>query len=312
MKIRQIQNVMQQKKVELFLIMNLSEDKKDPNMRYFTGIMPEFGIMAIPKNGAGVLYVPLFEAERMKKMSTAKIKPINKKKLLEQIKHDFKAKKIGLNYDYVAINDFKRLKKALKAKYFDFSKVICDLRIRKNKDEIKIIKKSCLIASKILDKCIKQFGSFKTEGKVKEFLLNEAKLRGCELAFDTIVASGNGAAQPHYSANKRLTKGFCVIDFGVRYKGYCSDITRTVYIGKPSEDEIQKYDLVLETQKKCAEMIKEKVKTAKVYEFAQKQLGKYFTHGLGHGIGVQIHELPNLSPKSKERFEKGMIFTIEP
>ena len=114
----------------------------------------------------------------------------------------------------------------------------------KSEKEIKIIKKSCTIASGILKKCINNFSKFSTEKDVETFLHTETIKNGCELAFPTIVASGKGGSMPHYEPkNVKLRKGFCVIDFGVKYEGYCSDITRTIYLGKPSVQEKKIYDI---------------------------------------------------------------------
>jgi Xaa-Pro aminopeptidase len=147
---------------------------------------------------------------------------------------------------------------------------------------------------------------------VKNFLENETRKKGYELAFNPIVASGKNSSLPHYNAeNIKLRKGFCVIDFGVKYKSYCSDITRTFYIGKPTKKEIEEYEKVLFVQEKCIKMIKQGTKAEKPYLFAKKEL-KNMIHGLGHGVGVEIHESPNLLEGSKDILLKNMVFTIEP
>jgi len=106
-----------------------------------------------------------------------------------------------------------------------------------------------------------------------------------------------------------------VIDFGVKYKGYCSDITRTIYLGRPKKAEKKIYNLVLSSQLKAIEKIKENILCSEADKQARKVLGKYkkiFIHGLGHGIGIEPHELPNLSTKSTDKFKQKMVFTIEP
>ena len=139
---------------------------------------------------------------------------------------------------------------------------------------------------------------------------------GLELSFNPIVASGKNASMPHYApAAKKIMKGFCVIDFGVKYKGYCSDITRTVYVGKPSKKEKEIFNMLLTIQKNAINKIKSSKKCSELYDFVNNSLGKYksnFTHGLGHGVGVEIHELPNLTLNSKDRIKNNMVFTIEP
>lgn len=121
---------------------------------------------------------------------------------------------------------------------------------------------------------------------------------------------------PHHEpSNTKIKKGFCVIDFGVKYKGYCSDITRTICIGKPSDKEKETYNSLLAIQKNTINQIRSGKKCSELYDFVNNSLGKhqkYFTHGLGHGVGTQIHEMPNLSLNSKDRIKNNMVFTIEP
>ena len=195
-------------------------------------------------------------------------------------------------------------------------KEIYKLREQKTKKEIGIIKKGCKISDDILRNCFKNFKTFKTEADVKGFLEYEAKKKGCEIAFPTIVASGKNAIKAHHNTEDcKLKGGFCVIDYGIRYKNYCTDTTRTAYIGKPSKKEIEMYALLLSVQRRAIERLKSNKKCSKVVEEVNKDLGKYskyFTHGLGHGFGIKVHEFPNLSEKSKDKIKEGSIFTIEP
>jgi len=182
--------------------------------------------------------------------------------------------------------------------------------------EIKYITKSCNIASNILNKCIKNIKNFKNEIEVADFLKKETKKHSCKLAFKPIVAIANNAAVIHHKPNRRkLKKGFLIIDFGVKYKGYCSDITRTIYIGKPSKREKQLYNLVLKTQLLAIKKIKVGMKCSDIYDIASTSLGnykKYFLHRLGHGVGKRIHESPSLGPKNKRKIKNNIALTIEP
>ncbi len=188
--------------------------------------------------------------------------------------------------------------------------------INMNKTEIKNITKSCLIASRILTKCIKNIKKFKNELEVAQFLKKEAKKNKCTLAFKPIVAIANNASIIHHKpTNRKLKKGFLILDFGVKYKGYCSDMTRTIYIGNPTKREKRLYNLVLKTQLLAIKKIKVGMKACEVYNIAVKRLGnykKYFKHRLGHGVGKRIHESPSLGPKNKRRIKDNIILTIEP
>jgi len=178
----------------------------------------------------------------------------------------------------------------------------------------KYVKKACDISSEILNDCIKNIPNFKTEKDIYLYLIRETRKRKLRLAFKPIVANNN----PEIHAKPRdikLKKGFLIIDFGVKYKGYCSDITRTVYLGNPSKREEDIYNLVLDVQKNSIRKIKPNVKCFDVDGYARKSFGrykKYFLHSLGHGVGKKVHKSPKISPKSKNLFKKGQIFTIEP
>ncbi len=183
-------------------------------------------------------------------------------------------------------------------------------------DKIKAIKKACRIGDIIFKELINKFKGFDTEKDVEKFILDEIKKRGLKPSFEPIIAAGNNAADPHHKPNKtKLKKGFVVMDFGVKYKGYCSDMTRMIYIGKPSKKELKMYRLLIEVQKKSINKLKIGTKYSDIDGFARKKLGKYdkyFVHSLGHGVGKKIHQLPKISKTSKEKVKDKDIVTIEP
>lgn len=186
----------------------------------------------------------------------------------------------------------------------------------KSKKQIKLVEKSCQITSKIINNCIKNIKNFKNEKEVESFLKKETKKNKCRLAFPSIVGFGSYAAIIHHKpSNRKLKKGFLLLDFGVRYKGYCSDITRTIYLGKPSKKERYFYNLVLKTQSASIKKLKVGVKANKIYFTAVKALGKYskyFTHKLGHGVGRKIHEGPGLGKRNNNKLKANTTLTVEP
>lgn len=185
----------------------------------------------------------------------------------------------------------------------------------KTKKEMEFIEKSCKIASKILKKCIYNF-DFKTEIEVYSFLINEAKENNCKLAFKPIVAFGKNGAEPHHKAlNTKFSNGFLVLDFGVKYKSYCSDITRTVYLGNISRKEKEFYDLVLSVQKESIRMVREDIRCKDLDIFARELFNSYiknFRHSLGHGIGKRIHMSPKVGPFNNRKLKVNDVITIEP
>ncbi|MFH2027686.1 MAG: Xaa-Pro peptidase family protein [Nanoarchaeota archaeon] len=322
MKIKELQEILKKRNIDFALFYNVGRDGGESNMTYFAQYVG-IGALVIPSKSKPFLVVPKMEFSRAKEGIIDKVYIWDKeKRLFENIKgllkkNRIRPKKISIDKNVFSLNAYRELKKHLEgASYLDVAGDCLKLREIKTKKEIEIIKKGCAISDQILKKCMDNFRKFKTESEVRAFLENETKIRGCELAFPTIVASGINAVKPHHiTRDVKLKKGFCVIDFGIKYKNYCTDTTRTVYLGKINKKQRDIYNLVLDVQKETINNIKANKKCDKIYNGALKGLktyGKYFTHGLGHGFGINIHELPNLTDKSKGKVKNNMVFTIEP
>ncbi len=139
------------------------------------------------------------------------------------------------------------------------------------------------------------------------------------MSFETIVAAGERSALPHGVASQAPIprRGFVVLDYGVILNGYCSDMTRTVCIGRATPDEKRVYQAVLEAQLMAIAAVAQGVTTGEVDEAARAtlrraKLDKYFTHSTGHGVGLEIHELPRVAARQKETLQPGVVITIEP
>ena len=182
--------------------------------------------------------------------------------------------------------------------------------------KIKHITKACQITTEILHECIANIRTFKTEKAVDRWLRGQTRKRGCTLAFPPIVAVGRNAAEIHHKPNNtKLRKGFLVLDFGVKYKGYCSDMTRTLYVGTPSQQEQRVYDKVLKAAQAGIRKIKAGASCFEIDYASRKVLHEqreFFIHALGHGVGEKIHEKPSLSPRGIETLKPGHVVTIEP
>ena len=180
------------------------------------------------------------------------------------------------------------------------------------------IKKACEIADKIILKVVDGLRKreFESEIDVEKFLRKETYEEGCRLAFKPVVAIGKNGAEIHHKATgAKLDKGFLVVDFGVKYKGYCSDCSRTFYLGRPSKNEMRLYDLVLLAQETALMYVQPGVSCADVDLIARAVLLDYyknFVHGLGHGVGKRIHQAPSLVPRGRGELKKGQVVTIEP
>ena len=321
MKINEFKPILEEKKVDLALFYNADSMKINSNMIYFSGYKG-LGALVIPRKKSPFLIAPEMELQRAKKSMVKKVYSMEKKRFFESIyrilrKNKLKIKNIAIDKNSFTLNAYRNFKKQFKKiKTKDIYLDCLKLREIKTDREINFLKKSCSQSDKIVQNLIKNFKSFKTESQAAAFLDYEAKKLGLELSFSPIVASGANASMPHHEpSNIKFKKGFCVIDFGVKHKGYCSDMTRTIYVGKPNEKEKKIYNMLLNIQKNAISQIKNNKKCSELYDFVSNNFGKYknyFTHGLGHGVGVEIHELPNLTLNSKDRIKNNMVFTIEP
>lgn len=310
MKIKELKGILKEKSIDNVLFFNLGYGKKDPAVFYFLQKEIEFGCLVLGKDD----FLIVNAAENIKSKVRIEKMP-KKKKLFEVLNKKLKGRTIGLNMEFVSVNLFKKLKKGVKGKRFkDISKILMDLRKTKTAGEIGLIRRSCKISDSILKAFMKNFKKFKSPLEASLFLKGETGKRGCELAFPPIITQSFKTLHPRPSKDK-FKKGFCIVDFGVRHRGYCSDITRTLYIGKPSEKEKEIYNLILSVQRDVIKNLKMNKKISMVMKDLKRGLGEYekhLSHGLGHGIGVEVHEPPNLKEESKERIGENMVFTIEP
>ena len=318
MKLKQLQEEMRKRKIYAAIFLNRSFEP-NPNF-YYLAPYEGSGILIVPQKRP-VLIVPQMEAERARiavKGSGVRVAVSGAKKgFLEEIKKRVRGNIVGIDNGAVTLHMLASLRKALKGKKFaDISKVMAELRSVKADTEIADIRTACRISDRILKKCFSSFTKFRTEKDVAVFLETEALREGCPLSFPVIVASGRNASQPHYMPKDvLLKKGFCIIDFGIKYRGYCSDTTRTAYIGRPSAAEQELYKTVLRAQQQGVESCRAGVRAGSIVDTVNRSLGehaRHFIHGLGHGVGVEIHECPNLKIGSADLLKEGMVFTIEP
>ena len=324
-KIKKLQTILNKEKIKYAILLNLKWDKPCSNFFYHAGFSG-YGILVVGKNKKAELYVPEMEYEKAKATVNKGINVVKcKNSMIQELKKKCKLRKnmlVGVDETALTHAGYKRLRKEIGCKLKDISKYVLIERSVKTRQETSKIRKACKIADDVFHKMFWNFKRFKTESDVEAFMVSEALKQGCEVAFKPIIASGAGGSQPHYIAQKRkLRKGFCVVDFGVRFKGYNSDMTRTIYVGTPTRKEIEHYYLVLEVQKKAIERCKVGFKFSEIDKMARKDMGKdakWFNHGIGHGLGLDVHELPAVKVKQKrekgfsDELEENMILTIEP
>lgn len=205
--------------------------------------------------------------------------------------------------------------------------VLSLLREVKDLSELASMRKAAALGCDLFEQLLGFLEPGMTELAVAAELEHRARLAGAEaMSFETIVASGVRSSLPHGRASTQPLpkKGFCTLDFGVVLDGYCSDMTRTVHFGPPTEEERRVYEAVLLSQETGVAAVREGVLTSNIDAAARgvldkAGLGKWFSHSTGHGVGLEIHEGPRLAkrPEGKqksepERLRSGMVVTIEP
>ncbi len=201
------------------------------------------------------------------------------------------------------------------------SAILTELRTVKTEEELECIAKSQRITDAAFEHILGFITPDKTERQVALELEFFMRGMGAEAtAFDTIAVSGASSSLPHgVPSDRRLSCGFLTMDFGARLNGYCSDMTRTVVIGKADEEMRRVYSTVLSAQLAALEAIHEGVSCQEADKVARDIIaaagyGSCFGHSLGHGVGLYIHEAPSLSPKAKPDtlLKRGNVVTVEP
>lgn len=230
-----------------------------------------------------------------------------------------KQNRLGIESSQILVKEYL----SLKERNFDLVLLENELEyIRRIKDEkeIALVRKACEITDAIFQETISTIKVGMKETEVSALLQYLAIKNGASgMAFDTIVASGTRGSMPHgRPTDKTFQKHeFITIDFGITYQGYQSDMTRTICIGEPNPEMKKIYDIVLEAQCAGVDFIKAGVRGKDVDEHVRNIItkhgyGEYFTHGLGHGMGMGDGELPVLNQRSETILEEGMIMSCEP
>jgi Xaa-Pro aminopeptidase len=229
--------------------------------------------------------------------------------------------RVGFENRSISYNDYSSLEKALEGcEFYELDNKLDKLRQIKNDEEIEKIR----TAESIGDEAFTHILSFIRPGLIEKEVALELeyfmKKNGAEkLSFDTIAASGTNSSMPHaIPTDKVLEEGdFLTMDFGCVYEGYCSDMTRTVAVGSVSDNMKYVYDVVLKAQLAALKAVKPGAKCSDVDKIARDIIadagyGNCFGHGLGHSVGLFIHEEPRLSPKCDDILQPGMLMTVEP
>lgn len=312
-------------KVDSILIAN--RDFVDPNFFYLTGYTSGLfeGSMAVLDEDARVsVLTSRLEAGIAKQYShrVTVLERYGEKEVSKQVNALLKnSKTVGLNYRGISYLDYKFLRKILgDRKIVDISKNLAQTRLIKDPDEVALIKKAVDITSTALEKLPDIVHVGMSEKEVQAEIESTFVREGAEgPAYSSIVAFGENSALPHYfSGERKLKKGDTILaDVGARYKLYCADLTRTFFFGKPTKLQEEMYDTVYRAQEASMKLIRDGVEGKLVHEEAEKLIdstkfkGK-FIHGLGHSIGVEVHDGGGMGKSSTQPLRENMVVTVEP
>jgi len=316
MSLKEVQNKI--KAGEAFLVTDPS------NIRFLCGFTGSNGQMVLTRKKAYLLtdfrYFGLAEKTLPKGTALSKVF----KSPFENIRKILAGQKIKvLRFESGATTyaQYLRLKKELaKITLKPETGFIEKLRAVKTKDELAKIVKAQRLAEKIFTKIVKNLKTGQSEKEISWDIIRLAHEYGADdVSFPPIIAFGNNSGTPHHlSGNRKLKKGDIVlIDMGLNYKGYCSDMTRTLFTATPTPLQQKVYNTVLEAQEKAISAIRAGITGAEADAIARKIItkagyGKNFGHSLGHGVGLQVHEMPSLSNHYGDPLPEDAVVTVEP
>jgi len=305
----------QKEKIGTFAVFNQA------NITYFTSFSGASALL-IPEAGDATLYVSGTNYQQAK----AEVKGFNVElikrgeSLLQKISQQTQQGKLYV--DNLPIETWRGLVKALggEEKLEPVFEIFRELRAVKDQEEIRLIKQACRMADKGIKAASEMIRPGVTQKEIAaeaEYAMRKAGSDG--VAFETIVSTGECCAYPHgTNYEKTISEGdFVTVDLGAKNMFYCSDITRTFIAGKATEKQTQIYEAVQRAHQRAFDKITSGVAAQKVDYAAWRVIdkagyGDYFVHNLGHGVGIEVHEAPVLSPESKDILAAGMVVTDEP
>lgn len=314
-RIESLRKAMCQQRLDAFLIKDML------NIRYLTGFTGSFGILIVSVDSIFLLTDGRYIEQASLECPWLSVEPVVESwtpaviKLLESL-HVSRA---GFEDNVVEYRTWRGLKLA-RCKFIPAGGLVEELRMVKDPSEIGLIRRAVSIADIVYSKVIRQLEPGVREKDLALEIDCCLRRNGADKeGFNTIVASGPSSALPHASAGDRIiSKGDLVIfDYGAKVSGYHSDITRTIVVGRPTKRQTSIHSIVLEAQSRAIDAIRPGVKGGEIDEIARSYItkcgyGDHFVHGLGHGIGLAVHDGRILGRNSDFELAPGMVLTVEP
>jgi Xaa-Pro aminopeptidase len=299
-----------------------------PNIRYLCGFTGSAGLLLVEQAGSVFFTDVRYDTQAHGEVKGAKV-VIARKAVLPSLGEFLGARRkraggwtIGVEAEHLTIAEEKRLTQVRPAgvRLKDAPSLVERARMVKDSDELQRIRSAVALGAKLFDRALEVLRPGVKETEIAAEMEYAARRGGAEeMSFPTIIASGARSALPHGRASDQpiAPGGFVVCDFGVILSGYCSDQTRTVWVGPVPKDARDAYEAVRGAQQAAIEAVRPGVTVGEIDAAARKVLRKaglarYFTHSTGHGVGLEIHEIPRVADGQREILQPGMVITIEP
>jgi len=300
-----------------------------PDLRYLCGFTGSSAALAVTRRAARLFTDGRYTAQAAEEVTDAQVQIVSSSPAVaavEWLAAQPGVEMAGFDATRTTVAELARWRAALPARLRRAflttlpAPLVEPLRMIKDEDELALMIEAALLGCKLFDHVLGFIRPGLAEIEVAAELEHQARLLGAEaMSFETIVASGVRSAMPHGKATTAPLprRGFLTLDFGVILKGYCSDMTRTVYLGKPRTNERNAYHAVLEAQETAVAAVGSGVSCGEVDEAARgvlrrEGLAEAFTHSTGHGVGLEIHEPPRVGAGQTAKLLAGMVVTIEP
>ena len=318
-RLQKLKDFLKKEKIDALLVSDIK------NITYYCGFTGSVGIMLFLKDKAFLLVDGRYVEQAKREVEHVKVVeiPLGSDIWSEAVElaRKSKTKRIGFEDNRVSVATYHGVQDRLSGDMFKpVGKKLESERVIKDAKEIKLIKDSAKLCTLIYD-CVKRIIKVgMTELEVANEIDYLVRTMGAEFSsFETLVSSGENTAFPHGKPTKKaISRGDLVqLDFGARLSEYSSDISRVMVAGRASDRQKHIYNLVLEAQLVAINKVKEGVLAGEVDEAARKvlrkgRMEKYLKHGIGHGVGLAVHEQPRISIGGKEVLKRGMVFTVEP
>ncbi len=320
-RLRLLRRQMNQRGIESLLVTHL------PDVRYLCGFTGSNAFLGITARRAGMFTDGRYTAQAREETSAARV-VIAAKSARDEACQWLAASGAGhcaFDPQTTTVAELASYRKALSPGHRGFFQplsepLVPNLRLIKDEQELELMKRAAELGVKLFHELLPRLEPGMAETTVAALLEHNAREHGAEgMSFETIVASGSRSALPHgrATAQRLPRKGFLTLDFGVILNGYCSDMTRTVFLGQPTGRERFTYDAVREAQQAAVQAVGPGVSCGVVDNAARSVLRKaglaeYFTHSTGHGVGLEIHEAPRIAADQSQSLLPGMVVTIEP